>query len=332
LESKNRRSSMLAIIALMLFIILASCSDDPTKPNTDNEQCPEGFVAIQEGSFMMGSPSYEPDRISDETQHQVILTRPFYMLSTEVTNQQYAEIVQWAIDQNPPLVTATTTRLRDALDGSTQDLLDLDDINCEISFDGSVFVVDSGKEDHPVRDVTWHGAVAYCDWLSLREGFTRAYNHSTWQCNGNTPYDATGYRLPTEAEWEYACRAGTQTAFNTWSCLDAGTEANYNGNFPYSGCPTGPYVEGKVPVGSYPANAFDLYNMHGNLCEWCNDWNGDYSGDETDPVGPSTGTYRVLRGGHFSSYARLCRSASRRHIHPASSDEWSGFRPVRSTF
>ena len=290
------------------------------------------FVLLHAGTFMMGSPADEYGRSSDETRHQVTLTRPFSMFSTEVTNQQYAEMAQWAYDHDPPLVTATATRLRDALDSSTQELLDLDAIYCEISFSGGTFTVDSGKDTHPVKEVTWYGAVSYCDWLSLREGLTRAYDHSSWQCNGNNPYAATGYRLPTEAEWEYACRAGTQTPFNTGSCLDAGTEANYNGNYPYSGCPTGPYAGWTVPVGSYPANTFGLYDMHGNLWEWCNDWDGAYSGNVTDPEGPFTGTDRAIRGGFWRNFAQFCRSANRSYGYPGFSYHSIGFRPVRSTF
>ena len=331
MKSKSRIFGFSVIVALALFVILAGCGDDPTKPDSDKEQPPEGFVAIQADTFTMGSPAGEIDRGGDETLHKVTLTNPFYMFATEVTNQQYAELAQWAYDQDPPLVTATTSSLIDALDGSAEELLDLNG-DCEISFDGSMFVVDSGKEDHPVLEVTWYGAAAYCDWLSQREGFPRAYDHSTWQCNSNAPYADAGYRLPTEAEWEYACRAGTQTPFITGSCLDAGTEANYNGSHPYSGCPTGPYVQWTVSVGSYSKNTFGLYDMHGNLYEWCNDWYGAYSGDETDPVGPFPGTNRVIRGGDWGYSARYCRSANRSFSSPDGSNFVIGFRPVRSTF
>ncbi len=286
-----------------------------------------GFVYITADTFTMGSPTDEPERYSDETLHLVTLTNDFYMSETEITNQQYAEIAQWAYDNGH--CTATSSSLKDNLDGSTVELLDMDVSGCEISFSGGTFTVDSGKEDHPVKALSWCGAASYCDWLSMNTGLTRAYEHSTWECNGHDPYNAEGFRLPTEAEWEYACRAGTHTPFNTGNCLDAGTEANYEGNYPYTGCPSGPYEGWTVGVGSYPDNSFDLYDMHGNVYEWCNDWYGSYSGDETDPVGPASGTSRVIRGGCWSVAARNCRSAVRNWYYPANAGDYYGFRVCR---
>lgn len=285
------------------------------------------FETIPSGIFKMGSPGDEPQRWDNETQHEVTLTHDFYMSATEVTNRQYAEMAQWAYDNG--YCTATNSSLQDNLDGSTHELMDLDFQYCEISFSGDTFTVDSGKETHPVIEVTWYGAACYCDWLSMKAGLTRAYDHSTWQCNGHDPYNAEGYRLPTEAEWEYACRACTQTPFNTGDCLDAGTEANYWGTYPYTGCPSGPNVGWTVTVGRYPANSFDLYEMHGNVWEWCNDWYGSYSGDETNPVGPSTGTSCVLRGGSWFSDALLCRSANRYWSLPTDWIIIIGFRVCR---
>jgi formylglycine-generating enzyme required for sulfatase activity len=291
---------------------------------------PTGFVSLPAGTFTMGSPEDEPERSEYEVQHTVTLTTPFEMFATEVTNRHYADLAQWAYDHG--YCTATSLSLLDALGGSTQELLDLDGGDCEISFSGGMFTVDTGKEDNPVLGVTWYGSVAYCDWLSLEAGLTRAYDHSTWSCNGNDPYNAVGYRLPTEAEWEYACRAGTQTPFNTGNCLDAGTEANYRGTPPYVGCPSGPSADWTVPVGSYPANTFGLYDMHGNVYEWCNDWYWfAYGGDETDPTGPGAGSYRVIRSGKWSYYAHGCRSAFRYYVIPHSSSPYFGFRPARST-
>jgi formylglycine-generating enzyme required for sulfatase activity len=284
------------------------------------------FVYVAPGAFMMGSPTTEPGRYSDETQHQVTLTHGIYVQTTEVTNQQYMELAQWAYDQG--YATATAASLSDILDGSIQILKTLGSGSSEMTFSGGVF--SCVNPTHPVTYVSWYGSVAYCDWLSLQQGLPRAYSHRTWQCNGGIPYTAAGYRLPTEAEWEYACRAGSQTPFHTGSCLDAGTEANYNGGSPYTGCPTGPYVYWTVPVGNYPANAFGLHDMHGNLFEWCNDRYGTYEGAETDPVGPVAGSYRVLRGGDWSFSAQYCRSAFRDYFYADHSGFVVGFRPVRS--
>jgi formylglycine-generating enzyme required for sulfatase activity len=285
-----------------------------------------GFVSIPPGTFMMGSPTTEPERLINETQHQVTLTHGVYVQITEVTNQQYRDMAQWAYNNGH--VTATTSGLYDNLDGSTQLLKSLGAGNYEMIFSAGVF--SCVNPTHPVQYVTWYGSVAYCDWLSLQQGLPRAYSHSTWQCNSGNPYTAAGYRLPTEAEWEYACRAGTQSPFNTGSCLDAGTEANYNGGAPYTGCPAGPDVGWTVPVGNYPANAFGLHDMHGNDWEWCNDWYGTYGGTVTDPVGPGTGSYRVVRGGDWGNGAQSCRSAFRNLFDPDWANGNLGFRPVRS--
>jgi sulfatase modifying factor 1 len=296
---------------------------------------PLGFVSIDAGTFTMGSPADEPGHdpweFGDETQHQVTLTHGIYIQTAEVTNQQYMELAQWAYDHGH--CTATSASLRDALDGSIQELLKLDGGYCEISFSGGTFTVDVGKASHPVMNVTWYGSVAYCDWLSLQQGLPRAYDHATWQCNGGNPYTAAGYRLPTEAEWEYACRAGTQTAYNTGACLDAGTEANYDGGYPQADCSYGPYVGWTVPVGSYPPNGYGLLDMHGNVYEWCNDWYGmgTDGGVVTDPAGPGAGYFRVLRGGSFGLGARHCRSAERYYNGPSYAYHLFGFRSVRSS-
>jgi formylglycine-generating enzyme required for sulfatase activity len=275
-------------------------------------------------TFTMGSTLS-----SNETPpHQVTLTGRFHMASTEVTNAQYMAALQWAYNEGH--VTATTSSVRDALDGSTAELLDFDDSDCQISFSGDVF--STTNPDRPVVEVTWYGSIAYCDWLSLQEGLPRAYDHGTWSCNSGNPYTATGYRLPTEAEWEFACRAGTTTHFNTGDCLDAGTEANYVGSYPYTDCPSGPYLGRTADVGSYPANQWGLFDMHGNVYEWCNDWDGTYGGDETDPEGAVSGVSRVLRGGGWNKYAIYCRSANRSSNYPYNTGSSRGFRPVRSTF
>ncbi|MBU8869297.1 MAG: formylglycine-generating enzyme family protein [Gemmatimonadales bacterium] len=264
---------------------------------------------------------------SNETPHEVTLNGRFEMAETEITNGQYVEALQWAYNQGH--VTATAESVQDALDGSTSDLLYLGNSGCQISFSDGTF--STPYPERPVVEVSWYGAAAYCDWLSLQESLPRSYDHSTWSCNSDNPYDATGYRLPTEAEWEFACRAGTATPFNTGDCLDADTEANYRGFNPYTDCPMGLYLGRTVDVGSYPANGWGLFEMHGNVVEWCNDWFADYSGDETDPVSAGSGDARVFRGGSWYYFANHCRSAYRFGSSPSYSSDVSGFRPVRST-
>ena len=299
-------------------------------------EAPGGFVRIPAGTFMMGSPLDEAERSNDETQHLVTLTRPFYISTREVTNQQFAELANWAISNRHAYVASSYDgngnvwfHIVHILPYSVYAyifmLTDSDLYNTGYSYNAVIHVV-AGREDYPIKGVSWLGAASYCDWLNLREGLPYSYNYYLQECWDNDPYGRLGYRLPTEAEWEYACRAGTQTAFNTGNCLHSGTEANYNGSYPYTGCPSGTYVDGVVPVGSYPANSFGLYDMHGNVLEWCNDKYGGYSGDITDPLGNTAG-YRVLRGGSWYDYASHCRSASRAYY---GSNAYIGIRPVRS--
>jgi formylglycine-generating enzyme required for sulfatase activity len=183
----------------------------------------------------------------------------------------------------------------------------------------------------PVEQVSWFDAVEYCNKRSQREGLTVAYTISgtgdsrtvTWNRSAN------GYRLPTEAEWEYACRAGTTTPFSTGSNTTT-NQANYNGNNPYNGNAKGTYREKTTAVGSFAANAWGLYDMHGNVYEWCWDWYGSYaSGNQTDPMGASLGTYRVFRGGSWNGNGQYLRSAFRGYRTPSYRYINLGFRFLR---
>lgn len=122
--------------------------------------------------------------------------------------------------------------------------------------------------------------------------------------------------MPTEAQWEYACRAGRKTVY-FWGNTCNGTEANCDGNFPCGTTAEGPFLERTTDVGTYEPNDWGFYDMHGNVYEWCRDWyNDDYGEDAIDPVGPSSGSDRVLRGGSCDYGAQACRSASRFSLSP----------------
>lgn len=136
------------------------------------------------------------------------------------------------------------------------------------------------------------------------------------------------YRLPTEAEWEYACRAGTTTPFSFGKCLST-DQANYDGDCPLKGCSKGKYREKTVPVASFSPNDWGLYDMHGNVYEWCQDWFGNYpSGSVTDPGCFSSGSNRVIRSGGWANCAGGCRSASRHSHSPCNLYSNLGFRLV----
>ncbi|GHU21780.1 hypothetical protein FACS1894172_19570 [Spirochaetia bacterium] len=266
---------------------------------------PANFVRIPGGTFMMGSPSSEVNRSSSEIQHRVTITG-FSMSKYEVTQKEYQEVM----GTNPSY------------------------------FKG---------DNLPVEQVTWYGAIEYCNARSGKEGLTPAYtiDKSRKDPNNNAPtnseYDwqndnvrwvvtwnrsANGYRLPTEAEWEYACRAGTTTPFSTGTNITT-NQANYNGNNPYNGNAKGTYRERTWAVGSGTANTWGLYDMHGNVWEWCWDWYGDYNtASQADPAGVASGSSRVLRGGSWIRYARFLRSAGRGLDTPTSRYGKYGFRVV----
>ncbi len=164
-------------------------------------------------------------------------------------------------------------------------------------------------DECPVERISWNDAQAFIKKLNLKE-------------------KTTNYRLPTEAEWEYACRAGTDTLFYFGNSLSS-SQANYNGNHPLPGDPRGKNLNKTVPVKSFPPNKLGIHDMHGNVYEWCEDWYGKYpSSYVIDPRGPETGISKVCRGGGLSSYARRCRSANRTKHLPSYWNFYIGLRLV----
>jgi len=289
------------------------------------------FAAIPTGNFDQGSPTGEGCRSGLEAQHSVDMTIPFLIQTLEITNYQYMSLVQWAYDRG--YVTADRFGVFDNLDGSTELLLDMDDTDSRISFAGGVF--SCTDPHHPVREVTWYGAVSFCDWLSMYRGRERAYNHNSWECGFSNPSDALGFRLPTEAEWEYAARAGSETAFANdigitesqfyQSCHSADLET-----IAWYGLNAGATTH---EVGLLAANSWGIHDMHGNIGEWVNDRMFEsyylplYAPD-TNPPGPLTGDERVRRGGFFHSPVYDVRSAARHSANPSNASFDTGFRIV----
>jgi len=180
-------------------------------------------------------------------------------------------------------------------------------------------------DKNPIEQVRWTQAARYCNARSEQEKLKPCYDEETWKCD----FAANGYRLPTEAEWEYACRAGTATKY--WFSDDAqGLGANgwFKGNS----------AQKTHPAGGKPANPWGLLDIHGNVFEWCNDWyQADYykTSPEKDPRGPDTGAKRLLRGGAWSSTPEKCTSAFRYSDMPTNPDsclgyDYYGFRCVKN--
>jgi formylglycine-generating enzyme required for sulfatase activity len=169
-----------------------------------------------------------------------------------------------------------------------------------------------GKK-RPVEQVSWDDANEFCQKLSQKTG--------------------KKYRLPSEAEWEYACRAGTTTPFHFGETITTDV-ANYNGNYTYASAPKGVYRQKTTDVGSFPANNFGLYDLHGNVWEWCADiWHENYNGAPSDgSIWESGGdnTQRLLRGGSWNSDPRRCRCENRVRYYPDLRDNDFGFRLVLS--
>jgi formylglycine-generating enzyme required for sulfatase activity len=331
-ETRWSTGAMAVALAAWLCAIagLGSGCSDTSGPNKPPESTPPKFILIPAGSFTMGDGVAE----CGVDERSVTLTRDFYLGRCEVTNQEYMEALQWAYDHG--YVTATDSTVRDNLDGSTQELVDLDATGCDITFTDGVFslrvLLDMSYPNHPMEEVTWYGAARYCDWLSLQQdpALARAYEHTgDWSCNGGDPYGAEGYRLPTDAEWEYAAQYDDERIY-PWGNEDPScTRANFSSGFP--GC-----VGGTSPVRSYPAgeSALGLSDMAGNVLECCNDWWSCDLGESpaTDPVGAGSGPYRVMHGGSYNSSANGMRCASRpTQAAPEMSDAQLGFRVARTS-
>jgi formylglycine-generating enzyme required for sulfatase activity len=272
-----------------------------------------GMVSIAPGTFTMGSPSNEAGRDDDEVAHTVTLTRGFLMMAHEVTQGEFESVMGF----NP---SATGRRFWDGKDQGA----------CSI-YEG-VSLVDGS---YPVMCVSWLDAVEYANALSRREGLPEAYRVESGVASRVA--GSTGYRLPTEAEWEWAARGGRMTPWGgegsseagvcgLGNIADASAKSRFSG-WTVSGCDDG--AAGLARVGSYAANGYGLYDMVGNVWEWTEDGYGAYaSGAVTDPVG--SGSLRVYRGGSWNGVSRNARVAGRSGYSPDYRLNYLGFRLVRS--
>jgi formylglycine-generating enzyme required for sulfatase activity len=255
------------------------------------------LVHIPPGTFTMGSPADEKDRGKDEQQHEVEITKDFWLGVHEVTQKQFKAVMGY----NPSFFSTDGAGKA----GEVQQYYR--------SAGGKAKVAGKSTEDYPVENVSWDEAVAFCRKLTAGE-----------KASGRV------YRLPTEAEWEYACRGGAPSyqAFHLGSALSS-TRANFDGAHSSGGTDRSPYLERTCKVGSYEKNGFGLHDMHGNVWEWCSDWYGkDYYGTSPrrDPLGPSRGCLRVIRGGGWIDFDGVCRSASRYRYAPDYRRHNLGFR------
>jgi formylglycine-generating enzyme required for sulfatase activity len=180
-----------------------------------------------------------------------------------------------------------------------------------------------------VENVSWYDAIAFCNRLSTMENLSPSYTvvdtSVTWDGTAN------GYRVPTEAEWEYSCRARTTTPFSTGHCLLA-SDANFNGYLHPPACRVSLWREQVVAVGSFAPNAWGLFDMHGNVAEWCWDWLNIPTPDPVhDPRGPDYGELKIVRGGSYAKGSHACRSACRMVYDPFQKNPSLGFRLARSS-
>jgi len=362
MEEDMNRLTLVMITILMTCGMFAAPSDLPA-------QAPPGMVLIPGGSYDMGC-RFEPCYSWNLPIHTVYVDS-FYMDIHEVTCRQYCDYLNQvyreglvelnggiiykaggiepycntrAFDPASRIYRYRPLRARLWLDEVLEEPQreEKDDMTFQGQWHTFVFKVLAGKENHPMLEVSWFGAVAYANWLSEQDEKTPCYNLSTWECN----FSADGYRLPTEAEWEYAARGGEYSPYYKFPWGDNeldGSKANYdNSGDPYDGTypvpestPVGYYDGYQSPPGLDMANGYGLYDMAGNVFEWCNGWwaSDYYSYSPYDnPKGASSGEFRVIRGGSFHKTEDFLKCGYRNGGHPEDRPHDRGLRLVMAAW
>ncbi|MDR2020288.1 MAG: SUMF1/EgtB/PvdO family nonheme iron enzyme [Treponema sp.] len=288
-------------------------------PYEDSFPAPE-MAAIPAGTFSMGSPPSERERVGYQEQIRPVQVSAFYLGKREVTAGEFRRFVE-ETGYRTSAEQAGGAFAYNETAGEWEFRAGADWRRPGFRQDG----------DHPAVNVSWFDAAAYCNWLSAKEGLAPAYTIAGEEIRWDR--NADGFRLPTEAEWEYACRAGTATPFSTGTGIST-AQANYNGTVPYFNNNPGLFRRGTTPAASLRPNGWGLYDMHGNVWEWCWDFYGlpkeETEGTAVNPAGPDSGVHRVNRGGGWDSAAKDIRSAARSSDPPETAGGSLGFRLARN--